>query len=134
MMPFGMEGWGDVFFDRLWPEWRRDIGEKWAPTIDLSEKDGKYILTAELPGLKRDDICLSVEDGVLTLSGRKESNREEKGEEYYVKETREGSFCRSFKLPKDIDVENAEATYKEGVLKVVLPHKEEPKGKRIEVK
>ena len=47
MMPFGHEGWGDVFFDRLWPEWRRDFGEEWTPTIDFYEKDGKYHLTAK---------------------------------------------------------------------------------------
>jgi HSP20 family protein len=133
MTPFGMEGFGDVFFDRLWPEWQRDIGEEWSPNVDLTEKDGKYAVVAEIPGLKKDDISVTFENGVLTITGKKETNHEEKNEEYHVKETRSGSFSRSFRLPREVAAEGIEAIYEDGVLKVVLPHAEESKRKKIEI-
>lgn len=133
MTPFGHEGWGDVFFDRLWPEWRRDIGEEWTPDVDFSEKDGKYYLTAEIPGLTKEDISVTFDNGYVTISGKKESNKEEKGADYYVKETRYGSFSRSFRLPGKVDEEKVDATYKDGVLTVSMPHKEDTKAKKIKV-
>ena len=77
MTPFGREGLGDVFFDRLWPEWQRDMGGEWAPTVNFFEKDGRYFLAAELPGLTKDDIKISLDQGVLTITGKKESRKEE---------------------------------------------------------
>ncbi len=133
MTPFGHEGFGDVFFDRLWPEWRGDIGETLIPSVDLSEKDGTYTVTAELPGLKRDDISVSIEKGHLTLSGKKAAEKEEKGKDCYLKETREGSFSRSLELPGEVDEDKAEATYKDGILTVVMPKKGGPEHKKIEV-
>ena len=90
--PFGMEGWRDLFSDRLWPELLGEKDEGLSPNVDFSEKDGKYFLTAELPGLKKDDISISIEDGYITVSGKKETNKEEEGTNYYLKETRSGSF------------------------------------------
>jgi HSP20 family protein len=114
MTPFGMEGLGDVFFDRVWPEWQRDMGEEWSPSVDLTEKDGKYAVVAEIPGLKKEDISVTFENGLL-------------------KETRSGSFSRSFRLPREVAVEGIEAIYEDGVLKVVLPHAEESKRKKIKI-
>jgi HSP20 family protein len=133
MTTFGREPQGDVFFDRLWPEWRRDFGEEITPSVDFSEKDGKYYLTAEIPGMNKDDISITIADGYLTVSGRKEENKEEKGSDYYIKETRQGSFSRSFKLPKKVMEEKVDATYKNGVLTVILPHEGEAETKKIEV-
>jgi HSP20 family protein len=134
MTPFGEEGLGDVFFDRLWPEWRRDMGEEWSPTVDLSEKEGAYHLKAEIPGINKDDISLTLSEGVITLTGKKESSHEEKTDVYHVKEMKSGSFTRSFRLPEEIDEEKIEATYKDGVLNVVMPKKEgSSKSKKIEV-
>ena len=133
MTPWGEEGWGDVFFDRLWPEWRRDWGEEWAPTVNLFEKDGNFHITAEIPGIKKEDISITISNGVVTLSGKKETDKEEKTEDYYLKETRSGSFSRSFKLPGEIDETKVDASYKDGVLTVVMPRKEESKAKKIEV-
>jgi HSP20 family protein len=124
---------GDVFFDRLWPEWRRDYGEEVNPNVDFSEKDNEYHLTAEIPGLNKDDISITIEDGYLTISGKKDDNKEEKGTDYYIKETRTGSFSRSFRLPKKVAEDKVDATYKNGVLSVVLPHTEEAETKKIEV-
>ena len=75
MTPFGHEGFGDVFFDRLWPEWRRDMGEEWSPTVNFFEKEGKYYLTVEVPGMKKDDISVSFDNGCVTISGKKESEK-----------------------------------------------------------
>jgi HSP20 family protein len=133
MTPFGSEGWGDVFFDRLWPEWRRDLGEEWTPAVNFYEKDGSYHLTADLPGMSKEEISVTVENGYLTLSGRKESSKEEKDANYYMKETRSGSFARTFKLPGDVHEDKVDATYKDGVLSVVLPKSEDSKTKKIKV-
>lgn len=133
MMPWGEEGFGDVFFDRLWPEWRRDVGEEWTPTVNLSEKEGSFHLTAEIPGISKEDITVTVDNGIVTLSGKKETETEEKNTDYYVKETRSGSFSRSFRLPGEIDETKVDATYKDGVLTVVMPRKEESKTKKIDV-
>lgn len=133
MTPLGSEGWGDVFFDRLWPEWRRDMGEEWTPSIDLSEKDGKYTLKAELPGLSKDDITISLNEGYVTISGKRESEKEEEDRDYHMKEMRCGSFSRSLRLPKEIDSDHVDATFKDGVLTVVLPQKETSETKKIEI-
>lgn len=133
MTPFGYEGLGDVFFDRLWPEWRRDMGEEFTPKMDLVEKEGSYLLNAELPGFNKEDLSVTVSDDVVTLSGKKETSREEEKEEYHVKEMRSGSFSRSFRLPVEIDEQRIEATYRDGVLTVHMPHKEASKARKIEV-
>jgi len=124
---------GDVFFDRVWPEWRREVGEEWNPNVDFYEKDGKYYLTAEVPGLHKDDISISFENGCLTIGGKKVSGKDEEGTDYYMRETSHGSFCRTFNLPVEVDEENVEATYKDGVLTLVMLVKEVSKRKKIEV-
>ena len=103
------------------------------PSVDFSEKDNKYHLTAEIPGLNKDDITITIEDGYVTISGKKEEDKEEKGTDYYIKETRTGSFSRSFRLPKKVAEDKVDAIYKDGVLTVVLPHAEEVETKKIEV-
>jgi HSP20 family protein len=133
MTTFGREPLGDVFFDRLYPDWRRDSGEEVTTSIDFSEKDGKYYLTAELPGIEKEDISITIEDGYVTLSGRKEEKKEEKGSDFYLKETRSGSFSRSFRLPGKVDEDKVDASYKNGVLTVEMPHEEEDKTKKIEI-
>ncbi|SPD75925.1 Small heat shock protein C2 [uncultured Desulfobacterium sp.] len=133
MTTFGREPFGDVFFDRLWPEWTGETGEKLAPSLDFSEKDGNYILTAELPGMNREDISINIEDGYVTVSGKKEEKIEEKEPNYYLKETRTGSFSRSIKLPGKVMEDKVEAVYKDGVLTVTMPHEEETKVKKIEI-
>ena len=98
MTPFG-ESFGDVFSDRLWPEWGLMQGGEFKPSMDFYEKDGEYHLEAQLPGFTKDDIEISLKDGILTLSGRKEEVKEENEKNYYFKESRSGSFSRSFRLP-----------------------------------
>ena len=133
MTHFGREPLGDVFFDRLLPEWRWEAGEEVTPSVDFSEKDGKYYLTAELPGIEKDDISISIENGHVTISGKKEENKKEEGSNFYLKETRYGSFSRNFRLPGKVDESKVDATYKDGVLTVVMPREEEPEAKKIEI-
>ncbi|MBN2032792.1 MAG: Hsp20/alpha crystallin family protein [Deltaproteobacteria bacterium] len=133
MTPFGSEGWGDLFFDRLRPEWLRDMGEEWSPAVNFYEKEGNYHLTADLPGVKKEDISLTIDGGYLTLNGKKEFSKEEEDGNYYMKETRCGSFSRSFKLPGKVHEDRVDAAYKDGVLTVVLPKKEDSNIKKIPV-
>ena len=133
MTPYGSEGMGDVFFDRLWPEWRRDMGYEWTPSVNFFEKDGKYHLSAEVPGMTRDDISVTIHDGYVSISGKKETTKEEKEANYYMKETKYGSFSRSFHLPEEVDEAKVEATYKDGVLTVIIPKKEDTKTKKIDI-
>ena len=134
MTPFSREPMGDVFFDRLWPEWQRDLGEQWAPTVDFYEKDNKYFLTAELPGMDKDDIAVTVDKGVVTITGKKESSKEDKGANYYLKESSFGSFSRSFRLPGEIEEDKVEATFKDGILTLEMTHKPESATKKISIK
>jgi HSP20 family protein len=137
MTPFGQEGWGDAWLDRLWTEWpmptKSEI-EEWTPLFDFYEKEGKYYLTAELPGLKKDDVSVTIDNGMLTISGKKESKREEKGAYYYLREASYGSFSRSLRLPADVEMDKVEAIFTNGLLNMVIPHKGESKVKKIEIK
>ena len=134
MTPFGEEPWGDMWFDRplmTWPRWQ---GEEFNPSMNIAEKEGKYIVSAELPGVKKDDISVSIKGNILTIKGKKEQEKEEKGTDYYIKESSYGSFSRSFDLPEDVEEDKIEATLKDGVLKLVMPHKAKKKAGKIEIK
>ena len=133
MTPFGFEGLGDVFFDRLWPEWRRDLGEEWSPRVDFFEKDGKYYLIAEIPGMKKEDISVSIENGYLTINGKRDSGTEDDECVFYVNESPKGSFTRRFRLPDEVDEAKVDASYEKGILSVVLARKENSKNKKIVV-
>jgi HSP20 family protein len=109
-----------------------DVSE-WNPAINFFEKDGKYHVSAELPGINKDDLSVTVSNGYVNISGKKESTKEETDANYYMKETRYGSFSRSFKLPGDVHEDKVDATYKDGVLTVTLPIKEESRTKKIQV-
>lgn len=131
--PITREGRGDTLLDHFWPEWAEDVENEWIPRMDFSEKDGNYYVTAELPGLDKEDIELSVEGEYLTVSGKKEEKEEKEEGNYYLKETRAGSFKRTFKLPGKIDENKVDATYKDGVLTVKIPSEEDSEARKIEV-
>ena len=133
-MTLWREGLGDVFSDRLWPEFPIYTSEKWDPTMNFTEEDGKYYVTAEIPGLKKEDISVSYDKGCLTISGKRDSSSMEGEAEHFMREMRSGSFCRSFRMPGAIDEKKIDATYKDGILTLVLPYdKEDQKGKKITV-
>lgn len=107
---------------------------EWAPLVDISEDDKEYVIKAELPELKRDDIKVTVEGGTLTISGERKLEKEEKGKKYHRVERAYGRFVRSFTVPDDADAQKVNAEFKDGVLKVHLAKSESAKPKQIEVK
>ena len=106
---------------------------EWRPTVDISETDKELIVEAELPGLKKEDIEVSLEDSTLSIRG--ERKREEKKEEdHYISTERfYGGFYRSVDLPSYVDDKNVKTNYKNGILEIRMPKKEEAKPKKIEV-
>lgn len=110
------EVWGD--FDRMIDRIFSDtpIWEARVPAVDVREEKDRYVLEAELPGLTEKDIEVKVEDNLLTISSNKEDKREEKGDEYLIRERRSSAFKRSFVLPDDVDKENIDAKFKNGIL------------------
>jgi HSP20 family protein len=109
--------------------------DRWLPPVTVSESTGELVLTAELPGMRREDISIDLENNVLTISGEKTETREEGDEErrYHVYERNFGSFTRSFTLPRTIDAAGIVATFDNGVLTMKLPKVPEAKGRRIEI-
>ena len=105
----------------------------WVPAVDVHESDKAITLRAELPGLTKDDVDLTVDNGRLTVRGEKKLEKEETEGDYRRIESRYGAFYRSFPLPDAIDAEKIEANLDNGVLNVTLPKAEEAKPKRIEV-
>ena len=104
---------------------------RWAPALDLYQDNDQFTVLAELPGMKKEDIELSLQTGVLTISG--ERKRESKSEEGYRNERFFGRFQRSVTLPTSVDGNKVKATYQDGILKVALPKAEEAKPKQIDV-
>jgi HSP20 family protein len=109
-----------------------DTGD-WSPQVDISETDKCYQITAEIPGIKREDVKISIEDGVLTVHGERKEEKEEKGRKFHRVERFYGSFSRNFALPQDIDEEHVDATFADGLLTLKIPKKEAAKTKTIEV-
>jgi HSP20 family protein len=107
---------------------------EWAPLVDITEDEKEYVIKAELPEVKKEDVKVSVQDNVISISGERKSEKEEKGKKYHRVERAYGSFYRSFTLPEDADGGIVAAEFKDGVLKVRLPKSEKAKPKSIEVK
>jgi HSP20 family protein len=106
----------------------------WSPSVDIYENKEQIVLEAELPGMKRDDFDLSVENNIITLRGQRQFEKQDESDNYHRVERSYGSFTRSFTLPNTVSAENANAEYKNGVLRVTLPKREETKARRIEIK
>lgn len=106
----------------------------WIPTVDISETDGEYLIKAELPEVKKEDVKVTVEDGVLTLQGERRQDKEEKGKKFHRVERSYGSFVRSFTLPESVDDTAVKAEYKDGILALHLPKTERVKPKAVDVK
>lgn len=123
----------DDFFGRTPTRWFQPEEGLWAPNVDVSETKDNIVLIAEMPGLNKEDIKLSVQDNVLTLSGEKKQEKEEKDANYHRLERSYGAFCRSFTLPTPVQADKVKASYKDGILKVTLPKTEEVKPKEIPI-
>ena len=106
----------------------------WSPRVDILQVDDKIVVKADLPGLSKEDLDISVEDGHLTIKGERKHETEVKEDDFHRFERVYGTFERSFELPATVESEKIGATYKEGVLEVTLPKKPEAKPKQIAVK
>ncbi len=107
---------------------------EWTPLIDIIEDDKEWLLKADLPEVKKEDVKVNVENGVLTITGERKFEKEEKDKKYHRVERAYGNFLRSFALPDDADSAKVNAEFKDGVLKVHLPKTEKAKPKAVEVK
>lgn len=125
---------------RRLPGWlaEADVEEfGWRPAVDVVEEDDAFVLTAELPGMERDDVEVEVESDVLRIRGDKEEVSEREGEEgewsYRVSERSFGSFSRSFTLPRSVEAGRIEAAFRNGVLEIRMPKREVARGRKIAI-
>ncbi|MEW6062603.1 MAG: Hsp20/alpha crystallin family protein [Bacteroidota bacterium] len=119
---------GDILADESF------FGRDWTPAVDVVENNDAYILKAELPGISKDDVKITLENNVLTIRGEKKNEMEKKEGNFHRVERSYGMFERSFTIPGTIKVNDIDAQYKDGVLTLTLPKAEEAKPKLIDVK
>jgi len=105
----------------------------WAPSVDISETDTAYLIKGEIPGVKKEDVKVTIQDGMLTIQGERKQEKEEKGKKFHRIERSYGSFARSFRVPDDADENSVKAEFKDGMLNVTLAKSEKAKPKAIEV-
>jgi HSP20 family protein len=108
--------------------------KSFVPAFDIAESDTEYSVIAELPGIDEKDIDVTLTDGILTIKGEKKQETEEKDGTYHRIERRYGSFQRSFRMPDGVQGDKIDATYKDGVLKLMIPKSENSEVKKIEIK
>lgn len=105
----------------------------WTPSADISETDTAYLIKAEIPGVKKEDVKVTVQEGMLTIQGERKMEKEEKDKKFHRVERSYGSFMRSFRLPDDADESAVKAEFKDGMLNVTLPKSPKAKPKAINV-
>jgi HSP20 family protein len=106
----------------------------WTPSVDISEEPDKLIMAAELPGVDKKDVKISLHENVLTIEGQKSRQTEEQKDKYYRCERSYGRFSRSFTLPTHVVADKIDANYKDGILTVTLPKVEEAQPRQIQIK
>lgn len=130
----------DEFFDfEIMPQSRRLRkrwleGGEWSPLVDVIDKKDNILVKAELPGVDKKDVKISLSENTLTIRGERKEEKETKKEDYYCCERAFGSYSRTIALPVEIDKSKAKASYKNGILEIILPKIEEVKPKEIEIK
>jgi HSP20 family protein len=137
-----MERWMDEMMRRPLATWRRPLtwwrvpteAVGWVPAVEMYEKADKFIVRAELPGMKREEIDVSVVGDILTITGERKAEAEIKDEDYYRCELCYGKFSRSVGLPAAVDPAKVDASYENGILEITLPKVEAAKPKKITVK
>lgn len=116
------------------PRPNREQIVEWAPAMDVLSRDGDLVVRAELPGLKQEDVDITIQNGILTISGEHKAEQEEERGGYYMRERRRGSFRRSLTLPEDVDESKVHARFQSGVLEVTVEGAAAVKEpKRIEI-
>jgi HSP20 family protein len=111
-----------------------DATPAWAPALDISERKDAYLMTVELPGVKLDDLQITLEDGLLTIQGERHFADDSSEQQFHRVERRYGAFRRSITLPTHVQADAVEATVEDGVLQIMVPKMEEAKPKRIQVR
>ena len=125
----------DAFNDMLRPYEAEQVSNRaWAPAVDIRETDDEVTLFVDLPGMKKDDVDLTLENNLLTISGERKFESEETNDSYHRIERSYGSFTRSFTLNQNVQTDKVEANFKDGVLIVTLPKQEQAKPRRISIK
>jgi HSP20 family protein len=121
--------------NRMVGDWYgKSFNRSWVPAVDIYENDAhEYVIKAELPELKREDIDVSVENHVLTIKGERKAELDTTSDNYHRLERQYGSFTRSFVLPTTVDTNRISASYKDGVLTLRIPQREEAKPRQIQV-
>jgi HSP20 family protein len=137
---------GDFGVGRSWlaPRWGRNwmrtplraTIDAWAPDVEVYQQNNDFVVRADLPGLKKDDVCIDVTDNDITISGERRQEQETEREGLYRSERSYGSFCRTIPLPEGTITDQAKATFKDGVLEVRMPAPPEQvaRGRRLEIK
>ena len=105
----------------------------WAPSVDISETDSAYLIKGEIPGVKKEDVKVTIQDGMLTIQGERKQEKEEKGKKFHRIERSYGSFVRSFRVPDDADENSVKAEFKDGMLNVTLPKSEKAKARAVNI-
>ena len=126
----------DEFFRRFSGLQRRTGGEggEWSPAANISETAAEYIIKAELPEVKKDDVSITLQNGVITISGERKFDKEDKDENTLRVESFYGTFSRSFALPENADQDNIKAESKDGILRVRIPKLAAKSPKSVEIK
>jgi len=134
---------GDLMdsFEEMERRMRKAYGEEgtesesmvWAPRVDIKENEGELVVQAEVPGMKKEDFNVNMKEGVLSISGEKRSEEKTEGDNWHRIERVFGRFQRSFYIPTEVDDKKIKAAYKDGVLTVTLPKREEAKRKEIPI-
>jgi HSP20 family protein len=106
----------------------------WVPAVDIAEHDNDFVVRMELPGVTKDDVKITMQEGTLTVRGEKKQEKESRGSDFHRVERSYGSFQRSFALPTAVRADGIDATFRDGVLTMSLPKAEEAKPKQIDVK
>lgn len=106
----------------------------WTPRVDISETDGEFVIKAEIPEVKKEDVKVNVDNGVLTIQGERRQEKEEKGRKFHRVERSYGSFVRRFTLPENVDDSGIRASFKDGLLNLQIPKAPQAKPKSIEVR
>jgi HSP20 family protein len=117
-------------------QWQRAAGAAtlaWAPALDIAERKDAYLVTVELPGVKLDDLEITLEDGLLTIQGERQFTSESSEQQFHRVERRYGAFRRSITLPAHVVADEVEALIEDGVLRILVPKAEQAKPKRIQV-
>lgn len=105
-----------------------------APSIDISETEKQYLIDVELPGIKKEDIDLNIENNTLTISGERKFEKKEDGKQYHRVESHYGSFSRSFTLPDNVKTDSINAAYNNGILNITVEKSEQQMKKQIKIK